>query len=445
MNAHPQLAITWLAVSSLKLDPRNPREHSAHQIQQLAKSIKTFGFNAPILVDDNNLVVAGYGRARAGELLGLTEVPVIRLSHLSSAQRDAFRIADNRLCELSDWNAQLLGETFRELQAQNLHFDLDATGFSTAQIDLLIEGLSIQSDEGAPDSADRLPPETNFPAMSTQGDLWILRDHRILCGNALDPAVYEQLLGGQMANMVFSDPPYNVPINGHASGLGSIHHREFAMASGEMTQLQFEAFLSKACRLHAQCMANGALAYFCMDWRHAAEMLAAGKASYTELKNICIWVKPNPGMGSFYRSQHELILVFKNGRGSHRNNVELGRHGRNRSNVWNYPSPQSFARTGEEGCLATIHPTVKPVRLVADAILDCTARGDTVLDGFLGSGTTVIAAERTGRRCYGIEIDPLYVDAIVRRWQAYSGDFARHALTNRSFDEIAAEARHDRQ
>ena len=261
-----------------------------------------------------------------------------------------------------------------------------------------------------------------------------------MCGNALDPEVFTALMGEDCAAMVFTDPPYNVPIEGHSSGLGAIHHRPFPMASGEMDKAAFTAFLGRACRNLAAFSAGGSLHYVCMDWRHLDELLTAGGEAYGELKNVCVWIKDNPGMGSLYRSQHELVFVFKQRGGSHRNNVQLGQFGRNRSNVWRYPGANSFARSREEGNLLAFHPTVKPVAMVADAILDCSARGDVVLDGFLGSGTTVIAAERTGRRCYGLELDPGYVDTVVRRWQALTGGSALHAISGRSFDDLAREA-----
>jgi DNA modification methylase len=261
-----------------------------------------------------------------------------------------------------------------------------------------------------------------------------------LCGSALDALAFTALMGQEHAAMVFTDPPYNVPIAGHASGLGAIHHRPFPMASGEMDTAEFTAFLAQACRNLAASSAAGSLHFICMDWRHLDELLAAGAEAYGELKNLCVWVKDNAGMGSLYRSQHELVLVFKQRGGAHRNNVQLGQFGRNRSNVWNYPGANSFARCGNEGNLLGLHPTVKPVALVADAILDCTERGDIVLDAFLGSGTTVIAAERTGRLCYGAELDPVFVDTAIRRWQVLTGGKARHAASGRLFDDLAGEA-----
>jgi DNA modification methylase len=371
----------------------------------------------------------------AAHELGLAKVPVIRLEHLTEAQAHAFAIADNRLTENSTWDDRLLGEIFTELAALELDFSIEATGFSMAEIDLRIEGLSEPTEN---DPADHVPSMPDQPPISARGDLWLLDRHRILCGNALVPASYDILMQGTRAQLVFTDPPYNVPIHGHASGNGSIHHREFAMASGEMTEGQFIHFLASVMHLLVQHTADGSMHFVCIDWRHVSELIAAGKQAYTELKNICVWVKSNPGMGSLYRSQHELIFIFKNGTAAHRNNIQLGQYGRSRTNVWHYPGANSFGRQGEEGKLLSLHPTVKPVALVADAIMDCSARGDVILDAFLGSGSTVIAAERVGRLCYGIEIDPLYVDTVIRRWQRHTGQSATHAATGKRFDEIAA-------
>ena len=290
------------------------------------------------------------------------------------------------------------------------------------------------------DPADVLPEVAAGPPVSKPGDLWLLGRNRLLCGSALDTAAFTALMRQERATMVFADPPYNVEIDGHASGLGAIHHRPFPMASGEMDKAEFTAFLAQACRNLPAFSAAGSLHYICMDWRHLDELLAAGADAYGELKNICVWVKANAGMGSLYRSQHELVLVFKQHGGAHRNNVQLGQFGRNRSNVWQYPGANSFSRAGAEGNLLALHPTVKPVAMVADAILDCSARGDIVLDAFLGSGTTVIAAERTGRRCRALELDPAYVDTAIRRWQVLTGEKAYKASNGCRFDDLADEA-----
>jgi DNA modification methylase len=421
-------------ISELKLDPSNPRQHSPRQIRQIARSIEAFGFNVPVLVDANTKVIAGHGRVMACQQLGIEQVPTIRLEHLTEAQARAFMIADNRLTENSVWDDRLLAEQLKELSALDLDFSIEATGFEIGEIDLRIEGLTPESD--GEDPADALPVVRAERAISRAGDLWLLGRHRVYCGDALDEAAYAALMQGEQAAMVITDPPYNVPIEGNVSGLGVVHHRNFAMASGEMDEAEFAAFLTRACSLLAKCSADGSIHFIFMDWRHMSELLAAGREVYTELKNLCVWTKNHTGMGAFYRSRHELVFVFKHGRAPHRNNVQLGKFGRDRTNVWAYATPRTPT---DEGNLLALHPTVKPVALVADAIMDCSARGDVVLDGFLGSGTTVIAAERTGRRCCGLELDPLYVDTIVRRWQVYSGESAVHAANGRRFAELEAE------
>ena len=385
-------------------------------------------------------MIAGHGRIEAARLLSLEQVPTISLEHLSEAQIKAFLIADNRLTENATWDDRLLAEQLQELSAVELDFNLNITGFEMAEIDLLIENLNTAND-GQDDVADQAP-EAVGPRVVQPGDLWLLGGNRVLCANSLENSSYQTLMQDERATMVFTDPPYNVAIDGHVSGKGAIQHREFAMASGEMTETEFTNFLAQVCKLMAEYSVDGSLHFVCMDWRHSAELLAAGRQAFSELKNLCVWVKDNGGMGSLYRSQHELVFLFKHGKTSHCNNVQLGQFGRNRTNVWNYPGVNSFARSTEEGNLLALHPTVKPVALVADAILDCSGRGDIVLDPFLGSGTTIIAAERVGRRCFGIELDPAYVDTIIRRWQAFTKLPAVHGATGKSFDELEAEVAH---
>lgn len=427
----PQLSIAHRRIGDLKPDPANPRQHSNKQIGQIAKSIDTFGFNVPVLIDADDKVIAGHGRLLACRELGWSEVPTLRLDHLTPAQARAFMIADNRLSEIASWDDRLLAEQFKDLSLLGLDFSLEITGFEIGEIDLRIASLD-DSPKKVSDSADVLPEPSPAPSISKPGDLWLLGRHRVLCGNALDIAAFRALMGEERAAMVFSDPPYNVPIDGHGTGLGAIRHRSFAMAAGEMSRPAFAVFLATGLRHLAAFSAGGALLYICVDWRHIGELLAAGYEADARLENLCVWVKDSAGMDSLYRSQHELVLVFKTGRGRHRNNVRLGRYGRNRSNVWHYPGVNSFPHKTEEGNLLALHPTVKPVAMVADAMLDCTAPGDIVLDGFLGSGTSVIAAERTGRHCYGLELDPGYVDANIRRWQALTGGIACHATSGRS-------------
>jgi DNA modification methylase len=432
------LEVIYRRIDELKPDPANPRRHSKQQIRQIANSIKAFGFNAPILIDPDGNIIAGHGRWLACRELGWSEVPTLCLDHLTPAQARAFLIADNRLAEIASWDDQLLAQQLKELSLLVLDFNIEDIGFEMGEIDLRISSLEDPAATND-DLADLLPELPASAPISKIGDLWVLGRHRLLCGTALDSMAFAALMGEERAATVFTDPPYNVPIDGHVSGLGAIHHRPFPMASGEMDRSEFTAFLTRVCRNLAAFSVDGSLHYLCMDWRHLEELLAAGKEAYTELKNICVWVKDNGGMGSLYRSQHEFVFVFKHGRNGHRNNVLLGQFGRNRSNVWNHPGANSFARCGEEGNLLALHPTVKPVAMVADAILDCSARRDIVLDAFLGSGTTLIAAERTGRRCYGLELDPRYVDTIIHRWQALTGGNARHGVSGRNFDDLARE------
>ena len=350
----------------------------------------------------------------------------------------AFRIADNRLTEISEWDDRLLAEQLKALSLLDLDFSLEATGFDMGEIDFRIEGLEGGEGEG-PDPADDVPELPLGNSVTCLGDVWALGPHRLLCGNALSGSDLDTLMAGQAAAVVFTDPPYNVPIDGHVMGLGRVQHRDFAMACGEMSSTEFTAFLSQALGHAASHSRDGAIHYVCMDWRHLEELLSAGKGVYADLLNLCVWAKDNGGMGSFYRSQHELVLVFKHGKGPHQNQVQLGTFGRYRTNVWRYPGVNSFGRNTEEGNLLALHPTVKPVALVADALLDSSSRGDLVLDPFLGSGTTLMAAERVGRICRGLELDPLYVDTAIRRWQILTGESAILVATGERFEDLQQE------
>ena len=276
------------------------------------------------------------------------------------------------------------------------------------------------------------------PAVTRPGDIWRIGSHRLICGNSTRSETYQALLGEQRAQLVFTDPPYNVPISGHVGGLGAVQHREFAMASGEMSPAEFTAFLQTVFGHLAAYSVDGSIHFQCMDWRHLQEMLAAGTAAYSDLKNLCVWAKNNGGMGSLYRSQHELVFVFKSGTAPHINNVELGKHGRYRTNVWSYAGVNSFGGDRDD---LSLHPTVKPVAMVADAIRDCSHRKAIVLDAFVGSGTTLIAAEKTGRRGYGIEIDPAYCDVTICRLHAVCGLDAVLEATGQRFAEVEARGR----
>ena len=436
-NMFKKFDIEYVNPANLKANPKSPRKHSPQQIRKIAKSIEAFGMVVPVLVDAENIIYAGHACIEAAIKLGLPEVPIIRADHLTANELNLLMIALNKLPELSSWDENKLGELFIELSKSDLDLDLELSGFSVGEIDLRIEGLS----DNAPDKADELPDLPQTPPISQLGDAWQIGPHRLVCGNSLEPESYQSLFdtGGKkkLASAIFTDPPYNVKIGGHVSGLGKMKHNEFKMASGEMSDAEFTNFLSTMCALMVKHSKEGSLHYICMDWRHLEHLLKAGSAHYTELKNICVWVKDNGGMGSLYRSKHEMIAVYKNGKAPHRNNVELGKHGRYRSNVWDYPGANTFSKQSDEGRLLELHPTVKPVKMVADAILDTTTKGEIILDPFLGSGTTLMAAERVGRICYGIELDPLYCDTIIRRWQNYTGGDAIHVASGQTFNSIA--------
>jgi DNA modification methylase len=434
-----KLEIQYAALDSLKPDPTNPRLHSKKQIKQIARSIQTFSFLVPILVDRKECVIAGHGRLAAAKLLKLDRVPTIRIEHLSGAQIRAYMIADNRLTDISVWDNDLLAQQFKMLAEVELDFSLEVTGFEMAEIDTMIEGV-LPTPEDETDPADTVA-DPGVP-VTKPGDHWVLGRNRLLCGDALKEASYSELMKGRRAKAIFADPPYNDPIDGYVAGFGKIHPREFPMASGEMNETQFAEFLRKIFQNLGRHSEGGSLHFICLDWRHLPELLTASRGVYSEFKNLCVWVKECGGQGSLYRSQHELVFVFKSGKARHRNNIQLGQYGRYRTNVWQYPRVNSPARNGEEQ-LSGLHPTIKPAAMVADAILDCTARNDIVLDPFLGSGTTIIAAERTGRICYGLELDPTYVDTTIRRWQSFTGKIAVHEKSGRPFAELEREATHE--
>ena len=427
------LSVEYVNTTEIKPYKSNPKIHSNKQVQQIVNSIEEFKFNNPILIDENNVIIAGHGRLLAAKHLNMQQVPVIRLLHLSDAQKKAYRIADNKLTENGQWDFDLLKLEFEDLN--NLDFSLDITGFDTADIDIILDDTLTKKEVKLDEKANSVPFISENEIISKEGDIWQLGKHRIICGNSLDRDVYEKLFQSTKANMVFTDPPYNVKVDGHVCGLGKIKHKEFSMASGEMSEKEFQDFLVKSFSLLKEYSIEGSLQYICMDWRHIKEIINAASI-FDEFKNLCIWNKDNGGMGSLYRSKHELIFIFKNGKKPHINNIELGSHGRYRTNVWDYPGVNSFGRDKNN---LKFHPTVKPVEMVKDAILDVTNRGNVVFDAFLGSGTTLIAAEQTGRICYGIEIEPLYIDTTIRRWQELTGKSAIHQQTGKSYRELLEE------
>ena len=419
----------------LKPNPRNPRRHSRQQVRALERSISEFGFIGAVIINRGCMILAGHALWLAAMRAGLKEVPTIEVSHLDEAHELLLMISFNRLGELSSFEDEALAGLFVELDGLKLDLDVEVTGFSVAEIDLMIQGGAPPPENGDVDPA----PSPMGPPVSKLGDLWLLGEHRVLCGDATDPLTVARLMDGRLAAVAITDMPYNIPISGFVSGNGRTQHREFVQGVGEFSTDQFRAFIKSAATQLAFHTVDGGINYLFIDWRHLLDLQLACADVYDSLQNICTWVKNGAGLGSFYRSRSEFIVVYKKGKAPHRNNIQLGKFGRSRDNVWEYPNANTFSKTSEEGDILALHPTPKPVALVADAILDTTKRGDIVIDSFLGSGTAVIAAERTGRKTYGLELDPLYVDGIVRRWQKYTGHQAIQAISGKTFDELSAQ------
>ena len=424
-------AIIEMAIGLLKPYAGNARTHSKKQVRQIARSIERFGFTNPVLISDNGEIIAGHGRVEAAKLLGHRTVPTLALSHLSEAERRAYVLADNKLALNAGWDRDVLAIELQSLVDED--FDMELTGFSLAEVDFTLAEASEANPDGPATAEDAVPQSGDQP-VTRAGDLWQLGRHRLLCGDTRDADAMDRLMGDERADLVFTDPPYNVAIDGNVCGLGSVKHREFAFASGEMSESQFAQFLTTTLSNMSRVMRDGAIAFVCMDWRHMSELLSAGAASFTELKNLVVWNKTNGGMGAFYRSKHELVFVFKQGAAEHTNTFGLGDTGRYRTNVWDYAGISSIGANRSEEL--AMHPTVKPVAMIADAIMDCSRRSEIVLDGFGGSGSTLIAAEKTGRASRILEYDPLYCDTIIRRWEAYTGKRAKQADSGELFEDL---------
>jgi DNA modification methylase len=431
-------------------NPKNARIHSERQIKQIARSNEEFGVINPIIVGPDYTIVAGHGRFAAAKLRGDLQVPVLVVEGLTPVQLRAYALADNKLGDLSSFDTQLLIEEIEGIIADSPEFDITTAGFVTAELDAMTGVIRTGELNDLDDDPPPMPSRRR--AVSREGDLWDLDSHRLACGDSTKAGLIEGLLGDEPARLMLSDVPFNLKIEGFASGLGRKAHADFAMATGEMTYYQYVGFLRRSITASMAHLVDGAMVLLFIDWRHAAEMLDAGRATGLDLKNILVWAKDNAGMGSMWRSQHELIIAFKHGNAPHVNNVQLGVHGRHRSNVLQYPGMNSMTK-GRGKALET-HATVKPVALIADLILDVSNRGDIVLDPFGGSGTAIVAAEKTGRRARLAEINPGFVDVSVERWQSLTGGTALLAATGQTFAEVARErlgdaadpkeARHDR-
>ena len=424
MSKHNELQIEYLHPKKLKNYHRQLRIPKK-QIEKTKRMLEACGLVTPIIIDNDNTIIVGWHLAEAARQINMDAVPIIRASHLDESQVRILRIAYDRIAEEAEWNKEAMAIEFEELQI--LTHDLTTTGFGIDEINLTLDLLP----DSDPD--DALPDTIDGPAVTQPADLWIMGNHKLFCGDALIEASYQTLMGDEKAQMCFLDAPYNVKIDGHVGNSGSIKHREFEMASGEMNSKQFTEFLTKPHQHIAKYSKDGAIIFSCMDWRHMREIMDAAHTAKLALINLCCWRKDNAGMGSLYRSQHELVFVFKNGKSKHINNVELGKNGRYRTNVWEYAGVNSFG--GDRMEELKMHPTVKPTAMVSDAIKDCSKRGGIILDPFGGSGTTLISAEKTNRKARLIELDPLYCDVTVRRWQALTGQDAVHTETGRTFNE----------
>lgn len=422
------LVVEYRKIADLKFPPNTVRIHNRAQRRKASAILRKFDQVLPIIVDSQGQIIDGQMVVEELKKLGCDEVATVVVANRDPGELRALRLALNRLPEDTQWNPAGLKLEFEVLL--DLGFDMLLTAFEPVEIDgiLLLEELKIGVVEDAPPT---LAP--NRVAISKLGDVWVTGPHRILCGDARDQNCVLRLMAGASAQMVFTDPPYNIAIAGFVGGLGKHKHRDFEMASGELSSEQFIDFLASFFEAACAVLQDGAIVYACIDWRHLAEMLSAARHAGLVQLNLCVWAKTNASMGTFYRSQHELVPVFKKGTAPHINNFELGQKGRSRSNVWTCRGMNVVGAERDE--LLALHPTVKPLALVVDAIKDVSHRNGIVFDPFLGSGTTLIAAEATGRRCYGIELDPLYVDLIIRRWESYSGGTAVHAETGETFSD----------
>lgn len=405
--------LTTIKIANLKCNQKNPRIHSKKQESILAKAVEHFKFLNPPIVDQHNNILAGNLRYDVAKLLGLEEIQVLRIDHLSDDDIRAFIIAENKIAEMAGWDQEVLKLELQYLT--DIGYDICTTGFELAEIDLIINEAVITNS-----AEDDFPEAADIKTHVKKGDIIALGEHKLINGNALDRLSYVAIMGDSKANMAFVDYPYNVKINGNVTT--KKHFKEFENASGEMSKPEFTEFLKKAMILQKEFSAVGSIHFGCMDWKHIEEIITAGNAVFDELKNVCIWDKGTAGMGSLYRSQHEMIFVFKNGTAPHINNIQLGKYGRYRTNIWNYPG--MHVSNPKAAKFLQLHPTVKPTALIMDAILDCSKPNDIILDSFAGSGSTLIAAEKLQRKARLIEIDKHYCDVIITRWEQLTGQRA---------------------
>lgn len=427
--------ITHVPIEQLVPYAHNARAHSDEQLAIIGQSFQAFGWMNPVLVDEHDAIIAGHGRVEAARRCGFKEVPVLRVAGLTPEQIRAYRLADNRIAEIAGWNSEILALELQGLMNIDIGCSIETLGWKPPEIEILLN-TQVHSENSEDGSADELPPASDI-AVSKVGDLWRCGDHLLLCGSAIDAAAWVRLMEDKKAQLVCQDPPWNIAVKSIGNS-GRTKHREFVMASGEMSVAEFRQFLRDELRCNAEHAVPGAVLQVFIDWRGVEKVIAAGEAEGLELINILVWVKNNGGMsGGPWRSRHELVVVFRKRGANIKNRVELGKYGRYRTNVLEVPGLNSFGKGRMEALES--HPTRKPVELIAELIRDVTDIGDVVVDSFLGSGTTLIACERTRRTCRGMELDPLYVDTIVRRWEQLTGKRASLHGSDQSFTEIAAE------
>lgn len=427
--------VTEVSIEQLVPYGHNARTHSDEQLAVIGQSLQAFGWMNPVLVDDDHVIIAGHGRVEAAKRLGITHAPVLRVGGLTPDQIRAYRLADNRTAELSGWSSEILAIELQHITEVEIGCSIETLGWKMPEVEVLLE-THRDSTAAEDDSADDVPAGSDI-AVSKVGDLWLCEAHRVLCGSAIDAAAMAKVTDGKSVQLICQDPPWNIPVKSIV-GSGRTKHREFVMGSGEMSVADFRRFLGDELRCNANHAVPGAVIQVFIDWRGVEKVIAAGEAQGLELLNILVWVKTNGGMtGGPWRSQHELIAVFRKPGAKIKNRVELGKYGRYRTNVLHMAGLNSFGKGRMEALES--HPTRKPVALIAELIRDVTDFGDAVLDSFLGSGTTLIAAERTRRTCFGMELDPIYVDTAIRRWEQFTGKQAVLEGSGKTFGEVEAE------
>ncbi len=427
---HNGSSLESVEVAQLRYKPLDASRRSKADVRRAKPFVARHPDRAlPIVVGKNNEVLCGAIFVEAAREEGISRLRVVRQSDLSEEEELLYSTASNKLLSIVAWDGEAMELAVRNLEDHFDDFGAELIGFAPGELDHII-GLA-SSGSGEDNVAD---PTAH--CVSKLGSIYRLDNHLVVCGDATLAATFSSFSGTELATAAICDPPFGCRIDGFVSKRGK--HKDFVQAAGEMSEEELRTFFQNFCKALRPTLAPGALVYLFIDWRSLSLLLAVGEEVFGKLINFCVWAKDRAGMGSFYRSQHELVLVFAVLGAKHRNNIELGRHGRDRSNLWSYPSAAS-SRNGRERDMLKHHPTPKTVEMIADAMLDCSSRGEIIIDAFLGSGSSLIAAERTSRICRGVELDPHYVDLTIRRWQDWTGKEAVDVATGRTFNELERE------